>query len=228
MFLDWYYCHCQLVMLIYVWSDRNRRSRWTEKLLFIVFLRFHGTGSPGFIWKIAMKWICSGGRNVYFFLIFKFCKFQVLCSFNAALCVKWQNHRSRWTEDKTADLGHSGTGAFPGGYTQLLPRCCWCPHGLWHHQVNSLRQYAIPPSRLCITAVLGICQHTVLSSAVSHTHIAGESWKQLNCADMFVIYWSVCSWYSSRLFRHCVISISSTGRRNFWKIILVSHAINLR
>jgi len=54
------------------------------------------------------------------------------------LLVKCQDHRGWWTEDQTADLGHSWPGTLQGGDTQLLSWCCWCSHGVWHYQVEVL------------------------------------------------------------------------------------------
>ena len=49
------------------------------------------------------------------------------------VCV--QDHRGRWSEDKTPDLGHRWPGAFSSSDAQLLPWCGRCAHGLRHHQV---------------------------------------------------------------------------------------------
>jgi len=54
---------------------------------------------------------------------------------NGRVWVCVQDHRGRWSEDKTPDLGHRRPGAFSSSDAQLLPWCGRCAHGLRHHQV---------------------------------------------------------------------------------------------
>ena len=84
----------------------------------------------------VMLTFCCAHRHIVCVTLFLVLWFEIDTEVILYFLANWQDHRSRWPEDKTTDLGHSRPGAFPGGDSQLLPWRGRSTHGLWHYQVS--------------------------------------------------------------------------------------------